>query len=156
MQVRCGTTRLVILAGNRAYKIARFRPIRPLIRLFQLMKVGGVRSQLETYGQNLTRGGINYLLAGLLANRVEYQLSKEYPDALISPVVALYLWGVMIIQDRGETVSIADKAVKSHPLWAVMLAEKGSETAACSQFARFVGKVLLVDYGRAELRAYFA
>jgi len=144
---------VVVLIGNCAIKIARFRLIRPAIRLAQLFREKRVRTQLRKYDENALMGSLKYLCAGVVANRVEYQLSREYPNAPIAEVLTMLLGGLIIIQERGEPVSIFNSQVRSHPLWAAMVEEAGNEFGAQLQFARFTpdSQVRLVDFGRPEL-----
>ena len=77
MRFAYGATRWVILTERYAIKIARFRPIRPLVRLLQLLRKGTVRQELNKYDPNPVRGGLKYLIAGVIANLTEYRLYKS-------------------------------------------------------------------------------
>lgn len=143
----CGSTRCVILVGQYAIKIARFRPLRPFIKLFESIQKKQVRGNLEKHHRNPLLAVIKYLLAGIVANRTEYRLYKKYKSELLVPTVFTIFW-LVNIQRRGEPV--ADEKVKSHYLWNLfkeMETPVALDILQAKQFCFMGGCVRLADYG---------
>lgn len=147
MRFEYGHTRFVFLVGPYAIKVARIRPLRPFIRLFQVFKTGNVEEELKKYDKKATRGGIKYLLAGVVANRTEYRLYKKFQSEHLAPTLYMFLWGAVNVQMRGSRLRGTKKlAVKQHPLWV-----EGNRSL--KEFCLIGDKVCLADYGRAPLES---
>ncbi len=150
MQFAYGATRWVILTKRYAIKIARFRPVRPFIRLFQLLKEGGVIQTLEKHDANLLKAVLKYLGAGLRANRIEYRLYKKYGASNDLLVPTLFSIGWLInVQLRGEPCG--EREVQQHSLWKILggvsFVEAAADLRQPKQFCRIGTRVYLADYG---------
>ena len=149
MRFAYGATRWVILTERYAIKIARFRPIRPLVRLLQLLRKGTVRQELNKYDPNPVRGGLKYLIAGVIANLTEYRLySQYYESGLLAPTL-FTIGGLVNVQLRGEPAEIKD--VRQHYLWKVLRGTALADTLLPRQFCLISSTVLLADSGERKL-----
>ena len=155
MRIYVGTTRIVVCVGERAYKIARFRPIRPLVRAVQLLYRREVDERMQLYDQSSkTRAVLKYLLAGVYANRTESSISSVYGSEQLSPVRKQLAYGLVVVQDRGIPIPAITGELKNHPFWEMMIEEKkGDQKEALTQFAFFPQQkmIKLVDYGTQEM-----
>lgn len=155
MRFAYGATRIVLLIGPYAIKMPRPRPLRPFVRLIQLLGNRQVSIQLRTYDENRIVGALKYLLAGLRANRREFQIAQKglCEQYQLCPVVRQIGWGLIIIQKRGEPLP-SGMDLSSHPLWSEMVAEAKGEDAARKQYALFGAQPLLVDYANPQLSVF--
>jgi len=141
MKITWGTTRIVLLTKNWAIKIPRIRPVRPVVRLVQLLMCGQVKRQLRTYHPNAIGGVLKYLTAGLRANRIDVLASRLGCRDVV--YAEQYLGGLIVLQLRGDEVSVEE--AKSHPLWSPIRHAEQCDKRATEQFARFGERILLVD-----------
>jgi|GEM_PF-2642070 len=144
MQLKYGCTRIVLLHGRSAIKIAYLRPHYIFFRLLQLAKKKEVVDRLGRYDTNIIKAAIKYLLIGVLANRLEYKAS-QCDQTLTATTHKLFLGGIISIQERGSPASI--EQAQAHPFWFAMMEECGCQRVAVNQFALFDGRVRLVDLG---------
>ncbi len=150
IELKWGGTRIALLFGSKAYKLPRFRLIRPFLQLFRHLKNGEVAQRLERFDIRPQHAIIKYILAGLIANREEWYISRTYPSEDKARVFGLYFRGFLLVQERGEHISDTT-TVTNHSLWDVMLRHKcGDSVAACAQFANFNGVVKVIDLGRSD------
>lgn len=102
MQIKCGTTRVVLLLGNHAIKIAKIRflfflrPIKDL--LFNKERRKHLVAKYACSPRKLAR---NSIAPGFFANRNEYRYSRLGKDSRVMPVKKQFLWGFVIVQERG-------------------------------------------------------
>lgn len=150
MQFAFGSTRWVILTNKYAIKIARFRPIRPILQLCKHLVHKEVSEKLRKFDSNLVRGGFKYLTAGIQANRAEWKIYSLYGSDILAPTIWTF-YGLINIQVRGEKVSEADierhyllHALRLHPI-------EDNDVFLAKQFCTLSGTVVLVDYGRNDL-----
>ena len=153
MRFAYGCTRWVILTNRYAIKFARFRPIRPFVQLFKLLLKKEVVKSLGKYDANPIRGGLKYLLAGIVANRAEYRIYKRYPSDLLVPTL-VSIYGLVNIQRRGEPA--AEEEVRSHYLWHLLKNTSIVEDLPYKQFCKIDSRVCLADYGRDYLETILA
>lgn len=155
MRFAYGATRIVWLVGPYAIKVPRPRPIRPFVRLIQLLRNKQVGAQLRTYDENRALGALKYLLAGLRANRREFRISQGglCSKYRLAPVIKQMAWGLIIVQERGLPLD-SKTDLSDHPLWLEMVAEAKGEDPARKQFALFGTRPLLVDYANPELSVF--
>lgn len=104
-----GRTRFVIFAGDSAVKIARVRPISLVFRLLFLMfqphrKLVQFREKYGFFPGCLW----NYLIAGFIANRIEFEFWKETSDSRVMPVTGRCIGYLVIFQVRGTAVTAHD------------------------------------------------
>lgn len=159
MRFACGGTRWVILTDLYAIKIARFRPIRLVIRFLQLLLKGEVRENLQKHDENLTKAVLKYVGAGILANRTESRLYKHYgrTNDLLIPTLFTICW-LVNVQLRGKIPKEED--ILRHRLWNVLVGDSFVEVAAelrrPNQFCIIGSRVYLADYGMELLEPVFA
>ena len=151
MTIKIGTTRIVLLVGNRAVKIATIRPLRLLFRLITL-PFSSRRNRdrfSEKYGDCLLQALWNYFSAGLHANRAEYKYYQDNPnDTRVMPTIECRLHGLIIIQPRG--MSVTEKDLREGNPFASLL-YRCVEMNQPWQFCRHLDRrIVLVDYGRDE------
>ena len=153
MIISCGTTRIVVLVGNSAIKIARFRPLRLVFRMILFPFQSEKKRQIfySRYG-TMPYGMWRYVFAGLWANRNECCYWKQFRDARVMPSKRL-LGYLIIIQPKGVPLSDEEFESKNpfRNLTEFIQYRAGySSLSQSMQFAKtFDGRVLLVDYGEA-------
>ncbi|MGE3959498.1 MAG: hypothetical protein AB7H96_22480 [Vicinamibacterales bacterium] len=153
-----GQTRLVLLVGPYAIKIARPGVGYCLRRLASLRTSRGVTEKLAEWRQ--ARGSVTRVILmapfyGLLANLNEYRLSRRLPQAGLAETVLSV--GVLNVQRRGRAVD--DEDLSGHPVVRAMTqGEAWSELVIDSirpeQFCRLNGRIEMVDYGNPALREF--
>ncbi len=154
MKFTWGKTRWVFLTQNYAIKVARFRPIRPFVRLFQIVRTGeGIKENIEKHDNIFVRGVIKYLLAGVVANRVEYRLYRKYGNGdLFVPTISSLFGGLINVQKRGFGIKPGD--ANKFPLQKILLNHSlAKEILEERQLCEFEGKICLADYGKEEIEA---
>jgi hypothetical protein len=147
-----GTTRVVVLAGSFAIKIARFKLWFVCKRGWQILFRGQYARQSAVWRENC--GGtaglvLSSLFAGIVANRYEYLLAGE--AANYDLVRTHFTLGYLInIQERGEAAYAADTS--GHPVMRAKLHHPGlAVDLRNEQFCTARGKLLLADYGSAAI-----
>lgn len=152
-QVRGGSTRIVFLFSDKAYKIARFRVFRPLMRFFQHCINGQVTQRLARFDPVPRRAVCKYLFSGIIANREEYYISQKYHEAGLARVLGIYFFGLVVVQERGSPLP-ENFVPRQHRLWNMMFRNSGYDISkARHQFALFSGEPKLVDLARGDLDA---
>ena len=142
---RHGATRFVLLYGQRAIKIGRFRPIKVLGRLITL-PFSKNKSFLKK-GRGLWLPTWQYLFAGIIANKNEFQYSQNHiDDPLIAPITREILWGLVIIQLR--TASVSEDEARAW--WIERGVASSCLAGLCEQ--KHLGRtpdghIVIVDYG---------
>ncbi len=147
MRISWGKTRFVFLFTNQAIKIGRVRPFRLMIRMvaFPFMSEGNHSRFFKRYGK--FPGALwRYLIAGLLANRNEYEYYQDSRDHRVMPTIASFFGGWVIVQKRGASVSREDFS-RSNPFQNY---PSFVEVGQPRQFCWKNGRLVLVDYGRSE------
>lgn len=140
-----GSTRFVILCGPFAIKIARFRPIRAIIRLWQLLKTREVKRELQKYHKQPVLGGFAYLMAGVIANRTEYRRYIKYNHFQLVPTEFSFL-GLLNVQRRGKQLTMHDRsALRAQALWQLSNG-RTDDLRSARQFCSIGGRVCLADY----------
>lgn len=125
-----------------------FRPLAQFARHFVR---GQIKEKLKHFDNRPDRAILKYFFGGILANREEYYISQTYPSQDRAHVLSIHLFGMLVIQERGEVLS-ENLNAETHPLWQLMLRKKDNDLdKARAQFANFGGKVKLIDLGRGDL-----
>jgi hypothetical protein len=152
MKIKSGKTRIVFLVGDKAIKFGRVRLLRLILRilLFPFMSKHNNMLFYEAYGKYFLLGMFNYLLVGIDANKREYQYYKESNDNRVVPTRKILLNGWIVIQDRGEFVSLQELE-KNNPFKDVVGYPIFTEKHEYWQFCKIDGQLLLADYGRKEV-----
>jgi hypothetical protein len=151
MKVRIGCTRIVVLVGDRAIKIARIRVLRPFLRIPFLVCSGSRRRRyMEKYGPGILAAVARDILAGLTSNRNESSYYGSADDRRPAPVKRTLLFGAVIVQARGGEAS-AEEVRASR---CADIAAHDPESRSAKQYCRIGDEVFLVDYGSRETIAY--
>lgn len=111
MKVRSGMTRIVFIFETIVIKIPKIPVFLFIERFLKHASENNVGYIIEKHAIDC-RYIIGFLLAGIHANRTEYQYSKQHPKKKgIIPVKRMILWCILI-QPRGEEVLLADRRWK--------------------------------------------
>ncbi|MEI8270320.1 MAG: hypothetical protein WCG45_03040 [bacterium] len=148
MKICFGGTRVVLLFGNKAVKIGRIKPIRLTLRILLFPFMSKKRNDLyrEVYGKKFFLSIVNYLLIGRNSNIIEYDYYQKTKDSRVTPTKRILLFGWIVVQDRGESVSM-QKLRENNPFNDIpnfLFPEKNTPR----QFCEIDGKLFLADYGR--------
>ncbi len=149
--ILCGGTRIVVLWGDKAFKIARLRPVRLLLRmlLFPFQSASKRARFYNRYG-HIPKGLVNYVVWGLMANRNEFEYWNQTHDSRVMPVTSRFIGYLVIVQTRGEPVSDSELH-DSHPLGTISREFRPTVRYGLRhQFAKRRGRVFLVDYGETD------
>lgn len=94
-----GYCRLVILIGDKAFKIAKIKPVwfaaRIVLFPFAWFLYKGTWKEAFFYA----------FLLNMNCNREEYRYYNETEDPYVVPTTRCYVFGLIAIQERGESVS---------------------------------------------------
>jgi hypothetical protein len=126
------------------------RFIRPIRQLLLHSLNGEVAQKLKKFDKNPVKGGLKYLLAGVRANRAEWNTYKKYGSDILAPTLWSF-YGFINIQARGGLVT--ENEISEHVLVELMqkFPIEDDDTINPIQFCKINGSVVLVDYGREEL-----
>ena len=144
MRILAGHTRVVVVIGNKAYKIAKFRPI---VVMGKLRKMALDQSEFDRlyqkHKQSKIKGFAKVLFAGLFANWAEWRYWKRTQDARCIPSLSIWLGGLVLVQRSAEPVDEARVlASEFHSLW-----YSDKEFSKACQFGKDNrGNILIVDY----------
>ena len=149
MEIKTGTTRVVLLANKKAIKFARVRIVRFILRLVFSPFMSETKNKLfyEAYGKYPMFGIVKYLSVGISANRKEYRYYKETKDPRVVPTLKMFLFGLIIVQERGLNISLLE-LLKDNPFNDTKFF---SEKYEPWQFCKINNRVCLADYGRDEV-----
>lgn len=138
-----GRTRFVILAGNKAIKIAMIPLLIYFIRdMLKFFLPDKRRKFLSRNRTQIYKISISYIFQGIIVNNNEYKYWRDNRDERVVPVLRRYLGGLIIMQTRGEEV--LDQGFVN-PLGSQFV-----EAGKSEQFCRIEGKLKLADYGETE------
>jgi len=148
MRIRYGATRFVLLIGDEAIKIGRIRLLRFFARMLILPFSRKRREHFFIkYGPTFWQAALNDLCAGLYANLNEYEYYQASKDFRVMPTIRQLLYGWVIVQLRGEPVSLAE--LSKGPFIKQKIGEENCEVIEEKQFCRHAdGRIVLIDYGR--------
>lgn len=154
MQKRVGMTRRTILVGDAAVKVARFGVLRTLTVLYRGMrKPSWARERVRARSQNATRAiflsMLELFFGGVFANRREYALYRDHPELPIARVRGMYLFGIVLVMDRGSDVGEIESAAFRTTF--SNFADLGIPQHTC----RIRGQLAIIDYGHPEARRAF-
>jgi hypothetical protein len=154
MEIRSGDSRIVVLVGNKAIKIAKIRLLDPFRRLIGLVFSRSTRKELLTkYGHAPTRCATGRIFIGLIANRNEYRYYQSTKDPRVMPVERQLLWGLAIVHERGIPIG-PDEIVEDCPFHVTL--EDAHDLTGMHQFCRRSGtrQVVVVDFGNKETEEF--
>ncbi|MEX0931207.1 MAG: hypothetical protein WDZ88_00490 [Candidatus Paceibacterota bacterium] len=156
-----GCSRIVVLIGPYAFKIARVRPLYWTYRLFFWATKGKINERLHTHHQSRWYGALKYITKGIRANLTEYKTWKRFRDPNIFAPTLLCLFGVINIQRRGRPLdiheylsvfytsrSIFTEIVRAYP--------DERDLRKREHFCLIDGKPCLVDYGEPISEYHFS
>jgi hypothetical protein len=148
MKLHIGTTRLVVLQGDYAYKIARFRPLKLLIRCFSALRSQRkrllYREKIEVeHHASYIRGAWEYLCAGYYANWREWHRWQETKDPRYVPAIKITCKGLILVQLRG--VAVDTRVAESH--FPEFVGKENHELGGVHQYVALSdGTVRIADY----------
>ena len=144
MRVSFGGTRVVLIVGDKAYKIAKFRLFALVTKLAKMLFVRREFNRLyEKYKHNKSRILFRVFFAGLRANWAEWRYWNRTNDIRCSPALDLWLYGLVLVQKSVEAVD--ESEVLSSSLYSLWHADE--EFAKPSQYGRDEGgNIVIVDY----------
>jgi len=151
MKIRLGTSRLVFLVGEKAIKVAIFRPLRTLYRIITFPFTGKSNRKRfhKKYGNIFCIAIIKYAIFGFYANKIEYKFYIEHKDdPRIVPTIKMYAFGLVVIQMRGLDVS-PETFQTRNPFKNIPNLDY-QEVNIHYQFCEIDNKILLADYGHIE------
>ena len=145
--IKIGSTRLVLLSDTKAIKIARIRPIGTIFKIISITLSRKSRNRFKVkYDKNISRGLVKYLFAGIDANRLEFSTWENWQSDKLAPVIGIYLYGLVVIQKRLQSISVIDLEYK-HPFPELAKVEKIEMNTPCQYGADQNGIIYLLDYG---------
>jgi hypothetical protein len=154
MRFASGETRFVIITDKYAIKIARIRPLRPLVRIVQHLFGKKVKQELLTFDKKMAKGCMRYVLPGIFANRAEWKHSQKYgASGLIVPTLYSFFW-VVNIQKAG--VAATSHNIGQSLLFALFGTNELADMQGIYQYCVIEEKVLLADYGQMEAESFLA
>ena len=149
MQIKKGSTRIVILLGNYAYKFTRIRLLHTAVwALYRL----AFRDQRELFrskfGKNIFVGLCKHLFIGVQQNRTEYAYYRETRDCRVMPTHRILFGGILIIQTRGAAVN-RKTLIQNCPFEDTITGNPDLDLHQAKQYCLCQdGKVRAVDYGK--------
>lgn len=153
--VTSGATRVVILIGPYAIKIAKFFRVRYTAgRIFAILRARRAREKIAEWRREQGGGALSMVcrtaIGGIDHNRREYQRSAAYPDLRLMPTLWTFFY-LVNVQQRGEPVP-AD-TLPEHPLLhhVPLGTTAADDILRPQQFCKFNDQTYLVDYGLAGL-----
>ena len=142
MRLKKGLTRIVLVHGGYAYKIARTRFWYTFLKL---LYTAFRRSEMirlhEKHRTKVMQKIWQLCFIGLYANRSEAEYWNRTHDPRCVPVVKVWLWGLVIVQQSAGVVNM--KQLLQSPLRVLMT---DVELRSPSQYGFHAGQVRLVDY----------
>lgn len=153
MRIKYGSTRFVILKGDKAIKVGKVRIWRFLARIIILpFSIKQQKHFLERYGPGFWTAVKNDICIGLRANRYEYEYYKKYSDLRVMPTIKSLLLGWIIIQPRGNPINSTAEFIKGRPPIKEKINGESSEVTEVKQFCQHPvnKKIVLIDYGKKE------
>ena len=155
--INTGHTRLVVLAGPYAFKIAKFRLLYALWRIVVTLWNREAVSKMSLWRRK--RGGVmsvvlQAVFAGVYANLAEHGRYQEYPGAGLVPTLTTW-WGIVNVQKRGDTLRAI--AIDGHPLFQQTHLDPSlsQDLLRPEQYCMLHDQVLLADYGNPALEPVF-
>ncbi len=152
--INSGNTRLVVLAGPFAFKIAKIRLRYPLQRAIDICKAKKASEKFAEWRRERDQGIASVIVravfGGIYANLAERRRFLEHPDAELVPTL-LTFGGLVNVQKRGNNID--DLAINSHPLLRSITVSTvlGQDLSRPEQYCTIDGKLLLADYGNPYL-----
>ncbi len=151
MKFYIGSTRFVLASGGKAYKVARFRPIRYIFRLFALALSKKARLHFQSkYGRSFIRASCNDIFAGIVSNRREYSHYASSKDRRVIPTLRLVLHGLAVVQVEGGADVTQEEIGRFCLDRFGRLLPKEFEVTPMNCRHTESGEVVLVDYGKRE------
>jgi len=146
-----GRTRIVVLVGAYAFKIARIRLLSVIGRLLLLPFQRRKKKALFVIRYGAFPIGIwNYIFMGFKANKNEYQYWLNTNDPRVVPVIGMFLSNFILIQKRGHCLD-KDLLDKIHPFKGIPEnLRNGVRLHEAHQYVFIQGRVLLADYGECD------
>jgi hypothetical protein len=151
--VRSGKSRVVILIGPYALKVARFGVTYTLHRTIEILRSGQTRDKIvEWHDKNLSVLDIlcETFFIGIVSNMKEYHRSRNHSDFSLMPTLWTFCY-LVNVQRRGHPV--ADETKLNHPLLHLLPGYEHfrSDIDRAEQYCWHGRQLLLVDYAHPNL-----
>ncbi|HEX5774355.1 MAG TPA: hypothetical protein VFY28_00115 [Candidatus Paceibacterota bacterium] len=88
------------------------------------------------------------LIGGILANRQEYQISRDHPELPVARVRSIHLWGLMLVMERGEPAP-------PETAQGLCMRYRGGDLECPTHICLFGGTPRYIDYGHADAPRVF-
>ncbi len=148
MKIIKGGTRIVILRGAYAYKIAKVNPIKIALRIIFWPIV---RRRMHKSFVRMIR---DCIWNPIRSNRSEYAYWKETKDHRVVPTHRSFLFGMIIVQSAGRQVAIGDIEACDFLTKIPISVRINNDMQGPHQYVRcFDGVVRLADYGLERTQA---
>jgi hypothetical protein len=147
--LRFGATRVVVLYGPYAFKVARVRPIKVLLKFIATLSCQRQSlSLLEKYDSiQPTIAFTRYLFAGIYANRLEAKHWSATTDPKVAPVHWFCPGWLVLVQQRVGEVS-HEELLQCEYFAPMYTGSDRTELHSPHQFGRNCsGRIVVVDYG---------
>lgn len=156
MEFDLGSTRAALLIGNRAIKISRINIFRPILQAFKMclpVHADWRENRMAKYsaGRSVVQALREYLISsvipGFRASRQEYRLSRTHPEQPLAYVHGIYLWGFVLVMERGTPVpAFASEILRSR------VREHGGDCDLDQpkHVCAFVDGLRFIDYGHPD------
>jgi hypothetical protein len=152
--VRSGKTRVVILIGPYALKVARFGLSYTLRRTIEILLAGQTREKIVGWRRDKNLSVLDVLcktlFIGVVSNMKEYHLWRRHADFSLMPTLSTFFY-LVNVQRRGNP--IADETRLNHPLLRLLPGPEHfrSDIDRPEQYCWHGGQLLLVDYAHLNL-----
>ena len=150
IRISWGCTRIVIVIGPYALKIAKVQIERALRRIayFAILPYEQKQIMLRKKARGSYRLALlRVLRLGTLANRMEYRYYHNRGDTRVMPTYHIFFKGIIILQEGGDPIT-REEFQREHPL-PCYADNKKIDLHHPGQFSRSrkTGRVLISDYG---------
>ena len=149
-----GKTRVVILIGPYALKVARFGLSYTLHRTVEILRSGQTHEKIVEWSRDKNLSVWDVLCAtlfiGIASNMKEYHRSRNHADFSLMPTLWTFFY-LVNVQQRGNPV--ANETRLNHPLLRLLHRSKhiGSDIDRPEQYCWHGRRLLLVDYAHPDL-----
>ena len=147
--IRKGATRRVVLTKHYAIKFARTGIMALLVLPYRVLLKKGTEQKIHKYTKDVGffAGARRYLYViftnGVRANLHERKV-YETLEGPFAPVLDTHLWGIVLVMERGESVSEAESATLRMQFSAHDMRDRPDHVF------RFGERYLFVDYGNPD------
>lgn len=148
MHFRMGCTRIVVLTETVAIKIAlpMFSSLMTIWIVIDAFIKGELSAKLKKYEGNILRIAVRVLTnVSIDANRREIRISREHPEYPIASVLRSYLWGMVIVMRRAESVKSLPDSWENQLSFQKLFPQ--SDLLNPKNVGLINGRLCIIDYG---------